>query len=158
MLVGSCSPREDLERPDNRWTVFFPFQPIQSNMILSALVCMSASMRTAPICACCDAAFARITSVDTRRDTVVVRTAPVGACCDAFCACAAPVGACCDVAFAASFARTASVRACCAALSAPSLLVRAAALPLRALPLLLRAAMFFLCVCCVCRYVLRCCL
>jgi hypothetical protein len=72
--------REDLESPDDKWTVFFPFQPIHSNMMLFAVVCMSARMRTAPICACCDAAFARITSVDTRRDTVVVRTAASGRC------------------------------------------------------------------------------
>jgi hypothetical protein len=68
--------REDLESPDDKWTVFFPFPPIHSNMMLFAVVCMSARMGTAPICACCDAACARIASVDMRADAVVVHIAP----------------------------------------------------------------------------------
>jgi hypothetical protein len=108
-------------------------------MILSAAVCMSARMRTAPICACCDAC-ARITSVDMRTNAVVVHIAPVGVCCDALCACAASVSACCDDAF----ARTAFVRALCAALNAPSLSVCATVLPLRVLPTLVLTAMFFI--------------
>ena len=131
--------REDLESPDDKWTVFFPFPPIHSNMMLFAVVCMSARMGTAPICACCDAACARIASVDMR-DAVVVHIAPVGVCCDALCACAASVGACCNVAY----ARTGFVRALCAALNTPSLLVLGAVLPLRVLPpLVLTARMFF---------------
>ncbi len=102
--------------------------------MLFAVVCMSARMCTAHICACCDAACARIASVDMRADAVVVHIAPVGVCCDALCACAASVGACCDVAF----ARTVFVRALCAALNAPSLSVRASVLP----PPLVLTAMF----------------